>query len=67
MQKKEKIMKISDLKIKNLSVNEDGNQDIFSDVCTVGEFLEKYGKNYRTEIDEEAFKKQLDYLENVII
>ncbi|MCM1339269.1 MAG: hypothetical protein NC191_06330 [Muribaculaceae bacterium] len=61
------MMKISELMIKNVNVNEDCNQDIFSDVCTVGEFLEKYGKNYRTEIDEEAFKEQLDYLENMLI
>lgn len=37
------------------------------DVNTVGEFLEKYGKNYHQSIDEDGFKKQLDYLEKTLM
>ncbi len=53
-------MNISDLMIRNVC---DSSGGIFSDVCTVGEFLEKYGK---VEIDEEAFEKQLEYLDTIV-
>ncbi len=60
MQKKETIMNISDLMIGNVC---DSSEDIFSDVCTVGEFLKKYGK---VEFDEESFEKQLEYLDTIV-
>lgn len=53
-------MNISDLKIGNVGEFSEG---IFSDVSTVGEFLKKYGK---VEIDEEAFEKQLEYLDTIV-
>jgi len=47
-------MNISELKIDNG----------LDDVSTVGEFLEKYAKNY-PKIDEEEFKKQLIRMETM--
>lgn len=55
-------MNINDLKIRNV-----GSEGVFSEVNTVGEFLDKYGKVYQHKIDEEAFKKQLDLLEKTLI
>jgi len=60
-------MNIAKLIIGNVKDEDAGEmRSELSDICTVGEFLEKYGKNYPA-IDEEGLKKQLEYLDTVTI
>lgn len=60
-------MNISELLVGNI---QDDEQEVceassLSDVCTVAEFLEKY-QSKCVSFDEEAFKKQLEYLDSVL-
>ncbi|MBE7713374.1 MAG: hypothetical protein E7Z87_06490 [Cyanobacteria bacterium SIG26] len=61
-------MNISELLVGNIQDEEfdvDCEASSLSGVCTVAEFLEKY-QSKCTSFDEEAFKKQLDYLDKVL-
>lgn len=60
-------MNISELLVGNISDDEMENAEAssLSSVCTVAEFLEKY-QSKCISFDEEAFKKQLEYMDSVL-
>ena len=58
-------MNISELLVGNIQDEADDMHSSLSEVCTVAEFLEKY-QSKCISFDEEAFKKQLEYLDTVL-